>query len=102
VVDISDGADDPARAVETIEQELRAYNPALLSVPRILAANKSDLPHAAGLARLAAGCAGRDLPMVVVSALTGDGIPQLLEALALRLRTSNGTTHAFAQNPRTQ
>jgi GTPase len=102
VVDISDGAEDPARAVETIEQELRAYNPALLSLPRILAANKSDLSHAAGLARLAAGCAGRDLPMVVVSALTGDGIPQLLEALALRLRTSNGTTHAFAQDPRTQ
>jgi len=62
VVDISDGADDPARAVETIEQELRAYNPALLSLPRILAANKSDLPHAAGLARLAAGCAGRICP----------------------------------------
>ena len=73
-------------AVETIERELQAYNPALLSLPRIAAANKIDLPHGPGLAALTARCAAQTLPVVAVSALTGEGIPGLLEAVAARLR----------------
>jgi GTP-binding protein len=96
VVDVSDDAEDPAGAVETIERELEAYNPALLALPRILAANKCDLPHAAGLSRLTACVAGRGLPIVAVSALMGDGIADLLEALARRIRSSNEAPHAFA------
>lgn len=102
VVDVSDDAEEPVRAVETIERELEAYNPALLALPRILAANKCDLPHAAGLSRLAARFAGQDLPIVAISALTGDGIPRLLDALALRIRTSNEDPHALAQADRTE
>jgi GTP-binding protein len=93
VVDVSAEAGDPAAAVETIERELRAYNPALLSLPRIVAANKIDLPHGAGLSALAAGCAAHTLPVIAISALTGDGIPGLLEAIADRLRTVQGTPH---------
>jgi GTP-binding protein len=73
-------------AVETIERELQAYNPALLSRPRITAANKIDLPHGPGLAAIIARCAAQALPVVAVSALTGEGIPGLLEAIAARLR----------------
>lgn len=93
VVDVADEAQDPVAAVETVEQELRAYNPALLSLPRIVAANKTDLPHAAALARLAARCGAEETPVVAVSALTGDGVPALLDALATRLRTLQGTPH---------
>jgi GTPase len=93
VADVSDGAEDPAAAIETVERELRAYNPALLSLPRIVVANKIDLPHAAGLARLASHCEAHGTPAVAVSALTGDGIPELLAALAARLRDSQGMLH---------
>jgi GTP-binding protein len=86
VVDVSDVAEDPVTAVETVEQELRAYNPTLLSRPRIVAANKIDLPHATWRARLVAWCAGMGIPVLPVSALTGEGIPALLELLAARLR----------------
>ena len=48
---VSAEAGDPAAAVETIERELQAYNPALLSLPRIVAANKIDLPHGRGADR---------------------------------------------------
>jgi GTP-binding protein len=93
VVDVSAEAGEPMAAVETIERELRAYNPALLSLPRIVAANKIDLPHGAGLAALAAGRAAPALPVIAISALTGEGIPGLLEAIADRLRTGEGTPH---------
>jgi GTP-binding protein len=86
VVDVSDVAEDPVTAVETVEQELRAYNPTLLSRPRIVAANKIDLPHATWRARLVCRCAGMGIPVLPVSALTGEGIPALLELLAARLR----------------
>jgi GTP-binding protein len=93
VVDVSDEADDPVAAMETIERELRAYNPALLARPRLVAGNKIDRPHATGLARLAAHCAERGTPVAAVSALTGDGIPALLSALAARLRDAQGRPH---------
>ena len=93
VVDVADGAQDPVGATETVERELLAYNPALLSLPRIVAANKIDLPHGEGLERLAARCRASGTPLLAVSALTGEGIPGLLEALATRLRASQGHPH---------
>jgi GTP-binding protein len=99
VVDVSDGAEDPAIAAETIERELSAYSPALLSLPRIAAANKIDLPHAEGLARLQARCASLELPLVAISALTGEGIPSLLETIASRLRAAHEKSYDFAKGP---
>ncbi len=93
VVDVADGAQDPVAAAETVERELQAYKPALLSLPRIVAANKIDLPHGQGLARLTARCRASATSLLAVSALTGEGIPGLLEALATRLCTSQGTPH---------
>jgi len=92
VVDVSDGAEDPPAAIATVEQELRAYNPALFSLPRIVAANKIDLPHASGKRRVAARCADAGIPFFAISALTGEGIPALLEALAARLRDLSRTS----------
>jgi GTP-binding protein len=99
VVDVSDDAEDPTTAMETIEKELQAYNPALLSLPRIIAANKIDLPHASGLARIQTRCASLGLPRVAISALTGDGIPSLLETIATRLRAVHETSYDLAQGP---
>jgi GTP-binding protein len=99
VVDVADEAGDPVAAAETVEQELSAYNRALLSLPRIVAANKIDLPHQTGLTRLASWCATHGVPVVPVSALAGDGIPLLLEALAVALRASRGQPHDPLQGP---
>ncbi len=99
VVDAADGAEDPVAAVATVERELEAFNPALLSLPRIVAANKIDLPHGEGVARLTARCRASGMLLLAVSALTGDGIPALLEALASRLRSSQGQSHDLPKNP---
>lgn len=99
VVDVAEGAQDPVAAAETVEQELRAYNPALLSRPRLVAANKIDLPHGEGLARLSAWCRAFGISLLAVSALTGEGIPRLLEALAIQLRASQGQPHDLPQRP---
>jgi GTP-binding protein len=102
VVDVSDDAEDPATAVETIERELQAYKPDLLSLPRIAAANKIDLPHGVGLAHIQARCASCGLPLVAISALTGEGIPSLLETIASHLRAAHERPYDLAQGPATR
>ena len=69
-----------------IQAELRAFSPELARRPQLLVANKSDLSgiearlcEVEGLAR-AAG-----LGFVAVSALTGQGLPELVRATADRL-----------------
>ncbi|HYB71738.1 MAG TPA: GTPase ObgE [Candidatus Sulfotelmatobacter sp.] len=90
VVDVSDEAEDPGRALEVLEQEMRAYNPALLGVPRIVAANKIDLPHGRHLPPLRERCAAAGVPVFPVSAVTGEGVGALAAHLALRIAPRAG------------
>jgi GTP-binding protein len=99
VVDVSETAEDPAAAFTTIGQELAAYDPALLTRPRIVAANKIDLPHAEGLERLRACCAAAGIPLTVISAATGEGIPALVEAIVESLRTLTKDLHEREEEP---
>jgi len=98
VVDVSEVGGDPVTALTTVEGELAAYNSALLHLPRIAAANKIDLPHTERLVRLRALCASRTIPLLPVSALTGEGIPALVEEIATMLRAPEGTSHDLAEN----
>ncbi len=98
VVDVSEAGGDPVAALMTVEGELAKYNPALLQLPRIAAGNKIDLPHEEGLARLGALCASREIPLVPVSALTGEGIPALVEEIATILRAAQRTSHDLPQS----
>ncbi|WP_337286559.1 GTPase ObgE [Candidatus Methylomirabilis sp.] len=98
VIDISDTARDPHEALSVIEEELRAFNPELLMRPRIIVANKIDLPHDLHLSTLQTLCAERGLPLFPVSAVTGEGIEQLIRYLTDQVRTSSkreapGTQH---------
>ncbi|MBI4536438.1 MAG: GTPase ObgE [candidate division NC10 bacterium] len=86
VVDVSAEAEDPLAALATVEKELAAYDPALLGRPRIVVANKIDLPHADGLGRLMARSEAMGVAVVPVSALTGAGVPSLVEAMVRTLR----------------
>src|SRR5437870_1872550 len=69
--------------VHIVETELAAYGHGLAHKPRIYALNKIDLPEArANADRLRAELSGTGAPVFAVSALTGDGCRELLEAAA--------------------
>ncbi len=68
---------DPREDIRVINQELQAYNPELAGRPQVIAANKIDLPQARE--NLPLLC--QDFPDVQVypiSAVTGEGVDQLL------------------------
>jgi GTP-binding protein len=83
VIDLfpSAGEPAPAEAARVILKELEAYSPALFSKPRLVAFNKADLdPETArdAAAEIAAGLGVEAFH--VVSGITGQGLPDLLEA----------------------
>ena len=81
VVDAShaDALDDE----RVVEVELAAYGHGLAQKPRIYALNKMDLPEArANADRLYAELSRTGAPVFAVSALTGDGCRELVEAAA--------------------
>lgn len=98
VVDVSESGGDPAAALTTVEEELAAYDSTLLRRPRLAAANKIDLPHAEGLARLRRLCDSRGIRLVPISALTGEGVPSLVGEIATMLRAVQRTSHDFAED----
>jgi GTP-binding protein len=88
VVDCSgqDGS-DPRENIEIITRELEKYNKDLLNRPKVIAANKMDLPEsAAGLARL-------DRENVFpISAATKQGLGELIAAVAKLVEESPAET----------
>jgi len=71
---------DPEGQIRAV-REVLADVPGASKVPEILVLNKSDVADPDVLTRLR----GRPEPTVEVSALTGEGIPELLEEIAQRL-----------------
>ena len=70
---------DPIEDLESINKELRLYNPVLTKRPQILAANKMDLPTAPeNLERFKKKVKKTIFP---ISCATGEGIKKLLEAV---------------------
>jgi GTP-binding protein len=85
VVDVSGATGrDPVEDFEIVRQELRLFQPALAAKPQIVAANKMDAvtgDAGEGVARLAEHVAARGLSVFRISAVSGAGIPELLEAM---------------------
>ena len=72
---------DPVEDFETINRELRLYSPEVAAKPQIVAASKTDVGGDAALvATLAQHAAALQFPFHQISAVTGDGLPALLEA----------------------
>ncbi len=82
LVDVSGASGrDPVEDFDTIRQELKLYNPALLDKPHLVVANKIDaLDDPSRPASLAARASALDLPFFRISAVTGEGVNALLEA----------------------
>jgi GTPase len=81
---------DPQRTYELLRREAAAYSPELAAKPHVVILTKLDLlrtPHSALPAiRTDAGA-----PVVAISAVTGAGVPELLEALWRSLRVGVAT-----------
>jgi GTP-binding protein len=89
---VADGAaDDPWGDLWAVRQEIAAYSSDLVARPSLTVLNKIDLPSA----RQSAIAAPRGA--VMVSALTGEGISDLLSAVARRLSGSPRPTPAAGE-----
>ncbi|MEW5914400.1 MAG: GTPase ObgE [Thermodesulfobacteriota bacterium] len=89
VVDLS--TERPAEDLEAVRAELRAYDPALASRGGLVAANKLDLPQAQeNLESFQRQVQAQGLEVFPISALSGQGVPALLAALAGRLDREQG------------
>lgn len=69
-----------------VNQELALFNPALVAKEQVIAANKIDLPEAREKLPLLVKELGKKLPVFPLSALTGEGVEDLLSYLGTRLR----------------
>jgi GTP-binding protein len=100
VVDVSGAAGrDPVEDLETVRQELHLFQSSLADKPQLVAANKMDAvtgDTADGVASLAARAAEHGLPFFRISAVTGAGIPELLEAMWRHVAAEREITHAAA------
>ena len=84
MVDLSaQGADrDPVKDWRAINRELEKYSPNLAKKPQILAANKIDLPFARERLGAFVKAMKKNARVYPISAATGEGIPELLDATA--------------------
>jgi GTP-binding protein len=83
LIDVSgESGRDPVKDFDTIRRELDLYRPELAEKPAIAAANKIDVaPDAKVMRRLASHLKKRGIPLHKVSAVTGAGLPALVEAM---------------------
>jgi GTP-binding protein len=74
---------DPARAYATIRAELAGYGGGLAGKPEIVALNKADaMTPQARASRLKALSRAAGRPALLLSGATGEGVPEVLRALA--------------------
>jgi GTPase len=89
VLDASGGLEgrDPLQDFETVNAELNSYEEDLLAKPMIVALNKTDIPEARQrVESLTTELESRDYTVYPISAVTGEGVPELLQAVAALLR----------------
>jgi GTP-binding protein len=77
---------DPIGDFEAINQELTLFNPTLADKPQIVALNKMDLPDARALWPAVEEAIRRyGLPVFAISAVTGEGVTELLRQVQATL-----------------
>jgi GTP-binding protein len=83
LVDVSSASGrDPVEDFDTIRDELRQFDPAVAAKPQIVVATKIDaLDDPTRLDRLRRHVRRKKLPFVKISAVSGDGLDELLETV---------------------
>lgn len=77
---------EPLEDLRVINDELRAYSPALAERPQVVVANKIDVPEAAARAEgVREHCRRQGLPFYAISAATGQGVAELIHGVATAL-----------------
>jgi GTP-binding protein len=88
-------ARDPVEDYWTIQAELRAYSEELAARPQVVAANKAELPgteeRQQAIERL---CRSGGLPFHAISAITGQGLEELMRDVASRIGRVEGWARA--------
>jgi GTP-binding protein len=80
---VDGSAADPARAYHTIRRELAEYGHGLEDRPELVALNKADaMTPQARISRVKALSRAAGKPVMLISGATGEGVPELLRALA--------------------
>jgi GTP-binding protein len=86
LVDSTESTRDPVEGIETLNAELSCYRSDLASRPQILVLTKADVVQdrvrAEAVERYAAD---RDLTCMVISSVTGEGLPGLIGEIGARL-----------------
>jgi GTP-binding protein len=87
VVDVTSATGrDPAEDLDTVRRELELFDAALAAKPQIVAANKMDAVDDTGrIGALERRAAELGLPVLRISGVTGEGLPELLEMMWQRL-----------------
>jgi GTP-binding protein len=95
----ADGS-DPVANYRTIRQELERYNPVLAAKPEFVALSKSELTGSDDVLQRIERELGR--PLLAVSAVTGQGLADLIRSvaqlLAEEVRSSQLATPAIASD----
>ena len=110
LVHLVDGREPGARAhpkadLDAIDRELALYSPVLAKKPQIVVVTKVDVPEARAAGEKLAKLLGRRKKPVKVhllSAVTGEGVPQLLDAVgpACSSRTRSPARRGHGRRPR--
>lgn len=89
---------DPLEDIRVINKELEAYNPDLMKRPQIIAANKTDVIYAEDedpVAKLKAEFEPKGIKVYPISAVSGQGVKELLYAVYDLLQTVDSTPVIF-------
>jgi GTPase len=91
LIDLSPQANpEPASAYRLLQKELTAFDLALAAYPRIVVGNKLDIPRASEnltlLRRCLAESGAEDAPVFAISAVTGEGVEELIYHLHGRVK----------------
>ncbi|HVT18058.1 MAG TPA: GTPase ObgE [Thermoanaerobaculia bacterium] len=85
LVDLSTPRESVAEDLAVVERELASFDPRLAERPRLIAGSKLDAALPERLSELRQAAAARGLPWLAISAVTGEGIRELVTALARQL-----------------
>jgi GTP-binding protein len=87
----------PIEDIQVLTNEIRQYDPSMADRPKMVALNKVDLEGARKLAiRWRGELEEKGLPTYVISALTGEGLDELKEAL-IHFKARQGDLHDQGQ-----